>query len=590
MKHLKRLQLNELNRYDKWLEKNKDVKMSFDIQPPKSYQNGKSDYKDLFYNLNDGKDSYGLKDKYLKNNPVLKTMLKKLPEDDRTKEDMEGYGDWNKTMIFNILTDSYGVGEYFKSIYVDGGKYSDYYDNGSKREQMINSVEWDNFDSVIKLIEEITFRGKDDDIDKEQYSILRENWKEIISKSKSYIKEAEYLSNQNELKAKKIAKKKNVEWESFQNIIAWVDYYRDGSYRKIPKEIFNPLQYLTVDPNNLPKTIYRGLFYDGAKIKDQEKFKQKWYKGSMPKEALRKATSWTTNIEVAKSFMTSQDNVKDEENGYHVMLKYDVQNAEDLIADFRNWEWMTFWNQQEILLSPSVKGYEVMEIFPKGEWVYKHNSDDYDNADKTDYQKFADSGTKKEFASYSGHDIKSIMQYGVMDIMLTNLPEDKKYQIAELRDKTISELPFEIYGMYNDDKRLDMLIVLYQFISSSSFRWSDDFFISKDTARVNYEYTAKFLVDDIKKLTGQEIDSYSCKITVEDIIIKSVSRKPLQYVFDIDFSKVKLKFSNYSLDKDENDKVTKHIQKYKKKIINDIKNESSKRMKERRKTTKVNFK
>ena len=587
--------MNELNRYDKWLEDNKDnpdidVSKVFNVSPPKSYENGKERYEDLFYNLTDGRDSYDLKDKILKDSPILKTMLKKLPDDGRTREDMEGYGDWNGSMIFNILNDNYGVGEYFKTIYVDGGQYEDYYSRGSEREKMINSVDWTNFDSVIKLIEKITFSGKDEDIDKEQYATLRENWKEILSKTKAYVKEKEYLSNQNEIKAKKIARKKRINWSDFQNTLAWINHFRSASYRKIPSDIWNALQYLTVDPSNLPKTIYRGLFYDGAKIKDKEKFLKKWSKGSKPNVSLRKASSWTTNIEVAKSFMTDQDNVKDSENGYHVMLKYDVKSAEDLIADFRNWEWMTFWNQQEILLNPSVKDYEVMEIFPKGEWVYKHSSDDYDNADKSEYQNFYDTGSKKEFASYSGHDIKSVMQYGVMDIMLSKLPEDEKFKIAELRDKTIAELPFKIYGMYADDKRLNMLIVLYQFIESSSFRWSEDSFISRDTARVNYEYSAKHLVEDIKKLTGKEVSEYSCKIKVEDIIIKSVSRKPLQYVFDIDFSNVKLKFSAYDLDEDENKKVTKHIQKQKKKIINDIKDESSKRMKERRKTTKVNFK
>ena len=50
MKHIKKLKLNELNRYDKWLEDNKDVNINFDIDPPIDINNTSTDLDGLYGN------------------------------------------------------------------------------------------------------------------------------------------------------------------------------------------------------------------------------------------------------------------------------------------------------------------------------------------------------------------------------------------------------------------------------------------------------------------------------------------------------------------------------------------------------------
>jgi len=175
--------------------------------------------------------------------------------------------------------------------------------------------------------------------------------------------------------------------------MSWVGYYTGGSYRKLPKEIFETLQQLSVDPSRLPKYIYRGLFYDGAKIKDQEKFLSKWKEGSMPKEALRKATSFSGDKGTAINFMVNQDKVKDAKSGYHILLKWKVR-PEAVVADLRNLPVDTrFWNQHEFIVHPDVKDYVVDKLIP-----YK-DSTDYASYSDTPYVKFQDA-TKGGFGAY----------------------------------------------------------------------------------------------------------------------------------------------------------------------------------------------
>jgi hypothetical protein len=173
--------------------------------------------------------------------------------------------------------------------------------------------------------------------------------------------------------AKKNAAGRGLSTKDYDSAMAWAERYTAASARTIPKEIWPALQKLTVNPKELPDVVYRGLFFDGAKIKDLEKWQKKWYPGSTPGLKPTKASSWSTSIGLATQFMTSQDMVKDQENGFAILLKYEINSPDVVVADFRNLPGNTFWNQQEILLSPEAKSYEVVAVIPYQEYSAADN-------------------------------------------------------------------------------------------------------------------------------------------------------------------------------------------------------------------------
>ena len=62
------------------------------------------------------------------------------------------------------------------------------------------------------------------------------------------------------------------------------------SRKKLDPSNWSLLNKISVAPNLLPKYVYRGIFYDGAKIKDQKKFIEAWKPGSKPGASQGKAT------------------------------------------------------------------------------------------------------------------------------------------------------------------------------------------------------------------------------------------------------------------------------------------------------------
>jgi hypothetical protein len=143
-----------------------------------------------------------------------------------------------------------------------------------------------------------------------------------------------------------------------------VQNWTSMSRKKLPPEVWPLLQKISVDSSMLPTTIYRGIFIDGSKIKDEAKFLKQWYPGSKPGKSQGKATSWSVDRGTAADFMTVQDFIKNEEKGYYVLLKWTV-DPKYVIADLRNLPVdHTFWNQQEIIVDPAATDYEVDTIIP----------------------------------------------------------------------------------------------------------------------------------------------------------------------------------------------------------------------------------
>lgn len=162
----------------------------------------------------------------------------------------------------------------------------------------------------------------------------------------------------------KMSVRSGVSEKDYVAAMEWIKHYTSHSGKKIPKEIYDTLQKLTVNPRELPRYVYRGMFFDGAKINDRDKFLKKWYPGSRPGMRFTKASSWSSSIGVATQFMDAQDKVKDQKNGFALLLRKEITDPKQVIADLRNLPTATFWNQQEILLDPGVNDYEVFHMLP----------------------------------------------------------------------------------------------------------------------------------------------------------------------------------------------------------------------------------
>jgi len=209
-----------------------------------------------------------------------------------------------------------------------------------------------------------TDTGEEDWKDWADHATMTRLWKQIKRIAKSFADRREGTKNIQYKRFEKAMYKLGLSPSSVGQALDWVKYYTGGSYRKISPEVYDALQQITVDPSRLPKYIYRGFFFDGAKIKDREKFIQKWKEGSMPKAGLRKATSWSGDKGTAVSFMTDQDRVKNVDEGFHVLLKWKVR-PESVVADLRNLPAdYGFWNQHEFIVHPNVKDYVVDKLIP----------------------------------------------------------------------------------------------------------------------------------------------------------------------------------------------------------------------------------
>ena len=237
---------------------------------------------------------------------------------------------------------------------------------------------------------------------------------------------------------KKSQAKTGMKYSDSQLALTALSNFTSMSRGTLPKETWPIIRDLTVNPSTLPKTVYRGIFYDGAKIKDREKFLKKWAPGKKPGLKPRRAQSWSTSMAVASQFMVDQDFVKDAKNGFHVMLKYEITDPSVVIADLRNFKEGRFWNQQEIIISPDATDYEVVTVIPY--------EDDYAMGKKrneTEVQKYM-GGLSKPAASPSGIDYEKMVFYHFLNVNLLDISPGEKEKWRTLSKKTTREVKEEL--------------------------------------------------------------------------------------------------------------------------------------------------
>jgi hypothetical protein len=199
------------------------------------------------------------------------------------------------------------------------------------------------------------------------WPLIEKNWKDFNNICKWTVtalqgaKNASSKHYDNELMKLGLSKK------DVEVAMTFVQEWTSMSRKKLDPSAWPILKKISVQPSSLPKYVYRGIFYDGAKIKDQKKFIEQWAPGMKPGASQGKATSWSVDRGTAASFMTDQDFIKDRKGGYFVLLKLEV-DPNMVICDLRNLPVdHMFWNQQEIIIDPAAKNYEVDTIIPGAE-------------------------------------------------------------------------------------------------------------------------------------------------------------------------------------------------------------------------------
>ena len=201
----------------------------------------------------------------------------------------------------------------------------------------------------------------------ELISFIEKNYREVRSIFVNLQNAVSGLKNRASKAFQNDLKKIGINQKDLETAMSWIQEWTSMSRKRLPENVWPILQDISVDSSKLPKYVYRGLFYDGAKIKDQKKFLDKWKIGEAPNASQGKATSWSVDPSTASAFMDSQDFIKDQKNGYYMMLRWEV-DPKFVIADLRNLPVdHKFWNQQEIIVSPEAKNYTIYAMISGSE-------------------------------------------------------------------------------------------------------------------------------------------------------------------------------------------------------------------------------
>ena len=355
--------MKNLNTYESWLitEKNKAVEY-FREHPEElsKYASGiqphyKHDFKPAQAISGHNDPEWPAREKIMK---VARLKLMKSGSD--TGEFEVGRAKWKWTDLFVGQLEGwsgwYDV-DYFRKSIIENKTFDDFLEAAEGRSRLFRYP----FEDYGKRVE------PQDEPLLSLYTWMRKHYSEIQDWCKWIEKALDGIRSLGAKKAEKEFMKLGLSTNDVQVAMTYVKEWTSMSRKKLDPSVWPLLQKISVDDSLLPQYLYRGIFYDGAKIKDPVKWKEKWYPGAKPGASQGKATSWTVDRGTAAEFMTDQDFIKDRENGYYMLLKWKV-DPKLVIADLRNLPVdHTFWNQQEIIVSPEARDYEVDTMIPGSE-------------------------------------------------------------------------------------------------------------------------------------------------------------------------------------------------------------------------------
>jgi hypothetical protein len=258
--------------------------------------------------------------------------------------------------------------------------------------------------------------------------------------------------------------------------MSYVKEWTSMSRKKLDPSVWPLLQKISVDPAILPKYLYRGIFYDGAKIKDLVKWSKQWYPGSKPGVSQGKVTSWSIDRGTASSFMIDQDFIKDKENGYYMLLKWEV-DPEMVIADLRNLPVdHKYWNQQEIIVSPKAKNYEIDTMIP--------GKEGYEG-----YRKFIAENPGGQGATGK---TKSEMAMRFIQRPFDKLSVADRIEFKKIAKMTVGEFKIEYPKSLIDNKWNQLAMPLWNYIDRMIFTTDDVLIVNRNEVK----YKLKYLLED----------------------------------------------------------------------------------------------
>lgn len=265
---------------------------------------------------------------------------------------------------------------------------------------------------------------------------------------------------------KKHALRSGINPDDYISIMRWLTHYTSMSNRKIPKEVLDVLQKISVIPSEVQGlTVYRGIFYDGDKIKNQEQWANTWYPGSKPKIKSSKPTSWSTSKAVAIEFLDPQDKIKNKKDGYSVLLSYNIKDPSVVLADLRNFPKSKFWSQQEIILSNNAIDYEVEKVIP-----YQNYYDLKMKYSDTQLYKFRKKH-EKFFHGAQGYTDSELLSLAFFDINDLDIPKDIKLKWKTYKDMSAKEVKKETNMKQHWNDKLEstveeMIFPMYMFLKT----------------------------------------------------------------------------------------------------------------------------
>lgn len=337
---------------------------------------------------------------------------------------------------------------------------------------------------------------------KERFKIFKENIPEVQEYLQSigyedliedyykrYATKENARMNYMSSKIKKISAFCGLKPHDFLRGVAEILRMQSSSYQRPKSELYPILQYLTVVKSKLPKVIYRGFFYDGAKIKDREKFLSKWYKGSKPGESFSKPTSWSTSRSVAVAFMDNQDRVKDSDGGFHIIVKLENPTVEEVIADYRNFKYSGYYNQLELLINSGIKRYVVDEILPGG--------------DRSKFWDYRTSNTKS-FASASGSSLTSLgLSLFDLGSNSTDFSIDDLINIGQMKEILLKDFSGKSRLYVQSGFQNCLLPVVLFYINILHYFPNSFDTVSKNKNTIEFNFSARSLNELIHRMSEQ---------------------------------------------------------------------------------------
>lgn len=333
---------------------------------------------------------------------------------------------------------------------------------------------------------------------------------------------------------------------------------QSSSYQKLKPSSYALLKAMTVVPSQLPSVIYRGFFYDGAKIKDQDKFLKQWAVGNSPKVKLGKPTSWSSSKSVAIGFMKNQDKVKNAEDGYHVLLKIKNPTEDEVIGDLRNFEFSRFWNQQEIIISPEVTRYTVEELLPYQEY----------NAPDNKYRDLEKSNMRPGAGSWGRNKNELLMD--IFNLSKYDISLNTKIDYKEIKDLTIGELIKRkmLSSEYFDDeyksKHVKLLLPLFKFATQPFIGRTSIFKVNSPTSiimssqinfkNIEYKDTVGKTFEGTGLISKEKFgnDAIIALLTEVNLVQNNINK----FVFDFKFIEYQLVYS----EKSHGEEIVKYLE------------------------------